>query len=271
MNILLYSKAELEESAGDKSQQTLRLPLSDRRAEHLLKVLKVKVGAEVRIGEIAGGQGVAQVSEIVSDAIYLSFSPGRFFTESPSPLANLKLVVATPRPQSAKKLLRFVAETGISEICFINSARVEQSYFSSQLWQAENLLKELLSGLEQVKCTVLPGVRLEKEMGVADFCRQEELAKLRYKFLAHPLPEANNTQLLREVFQARVKPESEAERGKIILALGPEGGWIEPEVEEFKRYGFNLLSPGPRTYRLETAVSILSAQLMLLEQSAAKP
>ena len=49
--------------------------------------------------------------------------------------------------------------------------------------------------------------------------------------------------------------------GDIVLAIGPEGGWIPYEVEKFTAAGLQPVQLGERILRVETAVSALLARL----------
>ncbi|MFA6465072.1 MAG: RsmE family RNA methyltransferase, partial [Desulfurivibrionaceae bacterium] len=53
---------------------------------------------------------------------------------------------------------------------------------------------------------------------------------------------------------------------RAILAIGPEGGWVDFEVQHFKEQGFMAFSLGARILRVDTAVPALLAQLSLLRQ-----
>ena len=63
MNIVLLDAAEASAS-GD-------LTLSDHRARHLLKILKVKPGSSVRVGLVDGAQGRAEVTSIEGHRVQL--------------------------------------------------------------------------------------------------------------------------------------------------------------------------------------------------------
>ena len=44
---------------------------------------------------------------------------------------------------------------------------------------------------------------------------------------------------------------------KIVIAVGPEGGWDDQEVHQLLSKGFSLVSLGPRILRTDMAVSVL--------------
>lgn len=52
-----------------------------------------------------------------------------------------------------------------------------------------------------------------------------------------------------------------AERERLLLAVGPEGGWTEEEVELLESRGFRRRSLGPRILRTDTATVALLARL----------
>ena len=52
--------------------------------------------------------------------------------------------------------------------------------------------------------------------------------------------------------------------GRTILAVGPEGGWVDFEIEKFVEQSFVPVSMGERVLRTDTAVVGLLSQLMVL-------
>jgi RsmE family RNA methyltransferase len=52
--------------------------------------------------------------------------------------------------------------------------------------------------------------------------------------------------------------------GRTLLAVGPEGGWVDFEIEKFVEQSFVPVSMGARVLRTDTAVVALLAQLMVL-------
>jgi 16S rRNA (uracil1498-N3)-methyltransferase len=59
----------------------------------------------------------------------------------------------------------------------------------------------------------------------------------------------------------KLKKQSGA--SKVAIFIGPEGGWNDTEVEQFRKHGVNILSLGEATLRAETA-AIVAATLFLL-------
>ena len=53
--------------------------------------------------------------------------------------------------------------------------------------------------------------------------------------------------------------------GRTLLAVGPEGGWVDFEIDKFIEHSFLPISMGKRVLRTDTAVVSLMAQLMMLQ------
>ncbi len=49
--------------------------------------------------------------------------------------------------------------------------------------------------------------------------------------------------------------------GPCVLAIGPEGGWIQAELDSLARAGFRQVDLGPRILRVETALAALVGRL----------
>ena len=52
-----------------------------------------------------------------------------------------------------------------------------------------------------------------------------------------------------------------------FIAIGPESGWSEKEVEQFTELGFRRFSLGERIFRVETALTYLLGQIDLIRRS----
>lgn len=235
MNLLLFT--------GLDRTGTQEIQVKDRRLNHLIEVHKAQVGDQVRVGEVGGKIGSGEILEISAEIAKLKID----LTESPPDKHSVKLILALPRPKMLRRILRTIAELGVSELHLINSYRVEKSYWQSPVLEAQQIQQYLLQGIEQSKDTVVPTVMTHKRFKpfVEDELPQMLLGK--NALLAHPgdYPRA---------------PYGPCEN--MTLVIGPEGGFIPYEVEKLQRAGCNTVSLGPRILRVENAVNALLGRLL---------
>lgn len=234
MNLLLFS-------AADRAEDGL-VHITGRRLQHLLEVHGKDSGESVRVGEINGGMGTAQILSIDTRRAVLQ----PILNQTPPAKLPLVLVLALPRPKMLRRILRAVAEFGVAELHLIHSYRVEKSYWQTPVLKAETIRDYLLQGLEQSRDTVLPAVTCHRRF--KPFVEDELPALLagRRALLAHPgdYPEC---------------PQGIS--GKTLLVIGPEGGFIPYEVDKLQQAGCEAVSLGPRILRVENAVTSLLGRL----------
>lgn len=216
--------------------------LSGRQYKHMTEIQTVNIGDIMRVGKLDGLIGNGEVIKIENDSIYIKVE----LSETPPEKLPLKLILAMPRPKALKRILQDSATLGVSEIYIIKTWRVEKSYWSSPVLEEENIIEELILGLEQGKDTKLPKV---------------EIVKLFKPFVEDRLPEIiNGTKAL----VAHPHNASECPRNidtAVTLAIGPEGGFIEYEIEKLKSIGFESVSFGRRIMRVETAIAYIMGRL----------
>ncbi len=242
MNLLLLEPGEI--SAGG----TVRL--AGRRAEHLLKVLRVEPGRELRLGIVGGGRGTGRVTSVKGSEVELAAE----VDDEPPPPPWIDLIVALPRPAVLHRLLQNAAAMGVGRLDLTAAWRVEKSFFGSPALAEDAIRRHLLLGAEQGMVTRLPEVRLHRLL--VPFVRElEARSDPPHGLLAHPGAA--------EPFEA-VFPGS----GRIEIAIGPEGGWIDREVATFRAAGFAPFSLGPWILRSEAAVTSALAQAELLRRLA---
>ncbi len=236
MNIIL-----LEDTQFISEHEALATP---RQSTHIKQILKSASGDRVSIGRLGGALGSATVhwqddrctlAEVTLD------------TPPPSPLP-LSLILAMPRPQMLKRILQTVSMFGVSRLYLIQTARVEKSFWSSPSATEAAMREQLLLGLEQAKATQLPQIHTFRRFRefVEDHC--PGLTAGHRNILAHPGPYPFCP--------------SGVSASPLTLAVGPEGGFNEFEVERFIAGGFEPVQFGPRILKVETAVTALLARLM---------
>lgn len=246
MNLLLLEAAEL---AADGTAR-----LADRRARHVLEVLRAAPGDRIQVGVLGGRMGEAQI--LAASAAEVVLAPD--LDRDPPPPAPVALLLALPRPKILRKVLAATASMGVKRLVLLGSWRVEKSYWSSPLLAPEAMREHLLLGLEQGRDTILPEVTVRRLF--KPFV-EDELAAMfpePARLLAHPVGAA--------------PLETLAPRGpRAALAIGPEGGWTAYEAGALVDRGFAPFSLGPRVLRVDTAVPYAVGQVELWLRRGARP
>ncbi|HUJ60507.1 MAG TPA: RsmE family RNA methyltransferase [Kofleriaceae bacterium] len=259
MNLLLVEAAELQ---GDV------VALDDRRADHLRRVLGVRIGQAVRAGVIGGGVGTAEVIADTGTALSLRLA----IVEPAPPQLEVELVLAVPRPKVVSRVIEACAAFGVRRIDLTNAWRVDKSYLASPRLAPAALAHAARLGAEQGATTQLPELCVHRRLMAlldARFAGRGDATRL----VAHPGAPTNarpGRAGPRSAAEGRrgVMIEQVARGGPVVLAIGPEGGWIERELDTLIARGFQPVSLGSPILRVETAVAAALAQLTLLQRLA---
>jgi 16S rRNA U1498 N3-methylase RsmE len=293
VNLLLIEPAEL--SRDDTC--TVR----DRRADHLRSVLGVTVGARVRAGITGGRLGTAEILADDGAAITLRLA----LTEPPSLPLAVELVLAIPRPKVLSRVIEAAASFAVARILLTNAWRVDKSYLSSPRLAPDALALAARLGAEQGATTHVPEIAVHRRLMTLLDERWPALAApasppsasspssalpalpaLRSsapsRSSASPAlptslaslaslasPSARPAALKLIAHPGAPPIEAAVPRAApVVLAIGPEGGWIEREVETLIARGFTPVSIGAPILRVETAVAAALGQLLVIHRLA---
>ena len=162
-----------------------------------------------------------------------------------------------PRRQVLARVLQLAACMGVRRVDLVNAWRVDKSHLASHALAPAAMRHNLVLGCEQGGSTRLPRIALHRLL--MPFVRGplgERLARGATRpIIAHP-------RAAMALEQAVPPGASES----VILAIGPERGFIEREVETFAALGFAPVALGARVLRVETALTAALAQLELLRR-----
>jgi RsmE family RNA methyltransferase len=129
-----------------------------------------------------------------------------------------------------------------------NASKVERYYFDSHVLNPAFVRGQLIEGLQQAGDTRLPEFTIHKRLKVFVEDELPPLAPEGARLIA--FPGAGPT-------IADVLAQSAARR--VLLAVGPEGGWTTHEHELLQRHGFCPVTMGSRILRTDTACAALLA------------
>ncbi len=234
MNLILFS---------DKDRiDANTLLFKDHRHRHIKNILKPKAGDTLSVGEINGLIGQGKVEYINESEVRLTCH----LSEQPTAPLPLTVVLALPRPKMLRRILKNIAELGVKRIALIHSNKVEKSYWQSPFVKADNINSYFLEGLSQSKDTRVPIITMHNRFRPFAEDVLPSLLTERQGFIAHP-------------YSTQPMPAPSCKERVIII--GPEGGFDAFEVDLIKAQGVESISMGRRIYRVENAVTLLSAYL----------
>jgi 16S rRNA (uracil1498-N3)-methyltransferase len=136
-----------------------------------------------------------------------------------------------------------IAALGVGQIVLTNAERVERNYFDTHVLSPACYRPLLIEGLQQARDTRLPKVTVHRQFRVLVEDHLDGLAGHSCRIVADPRAGA-------APFDAAVRAGS-GER--LLLAVGPEGGWNAFELALLESHGFTRVAMGPRTLRSDTA------------------
>jgi RsmE family RNA methyltransferase len=171
----------------------------------------------------------------------------------PEAAAPLDILLALPRPVVFKRIIRHLTTLGVQRVFVVNAAKVEKSYWQSSVVTEDGWRRYVREGLEQAVDTRLVDVTFHR--GFRPFI-QEVIPEIKYRYAQMLVAHPESTGDVTSIYKAGKKPA--------LLAIGPEGGWNEYELEQMRTQGFDRFSLGSRILGVETAVTAVHASITLL-------
>lgn len=208
------------------------------RARHIREVLHAGAGDTVRVGVLDGPAGEGAVESVDRDEVLLRC---RFAATAPPPAPPVDLLLAVPRPKVLNRLWAQLAAVGVGRIMLTNAEKVERMYFDTHVLDEAHRRARLIEGLAQARDTRLPQVSVHRRLKVLVEDELDELCGGAARVVADAS------------FDGPPAAAIPAEAGRVVVAVGPEGGWTPYELDLLARHGFRGFGLGPRTLRADTA------------------
>lgn len=241
MNLLLL---EHDEVAADGTAR-----LTGPRAAHLIGVLKVAPGRTVRVGLADGPKGAGRVTRVGSADVGLHC----VFEETVPERPPVDVLLALPRPKVMRRLWAQLAALGVGRITLVNAWKVERMYFDTHVLTPELYRPLLIEGLQQARDTRVPEVRIGRRFSaLMNEMDSQTGSGGEARWLADPTAG-------RSPRQAVASRPAGAPLTRVLVAVGPEGGWTDRERASLEAHGFQGVSLGPRALRSDTACVALLA------------
>jgi 16S rRNA (uracil1498-N3)-methyltransferase len=207
---------------------------------HIKNVLRLKPGDKIRLFDGEGFEYEAIIRRFLANRIEIKIAhkfPGT--QESPVQIAVAQALL---KEKKMDRLLRHLCELGITQwIPFISERSVAQPGAKRLSVRAERWNKIIKESCKQCQRSKLPEIiKTLTFEDVLDYGRSCDLKIIFYE---------NASATLKSLMAPDPPPNAQ----KILLILGPEGGFSDQEIENARAAGCVIAGLGSRILRAETA------------------
>ena len=219
------------------------LTLPSDQAHYLRSVMRLSAGEEVILFNGQGGEFLCSIEQLTRDDPSVQIESHADLNREMA--TRVHIVQAACRSEKIESILQKATELGAASFTIVRSQRSTLKLDGPKLkkrlqrWQTI-----VIEAAEQSGRTIVPEV-----------CWLNALKNVSTQGLAftlHPEPEATSW---KEQNEAMLNADD------ITLAVGPEGGWSDQDIEALNAAGFSCLTFGPRIMRTETAAPALLAAI----------
>jgi 16S rRNA (uracil1498-N3)-methyltransferase len=220
-----------DEVAGDHAT------LFGSHADHLSRVLRARIGQEF---DIAAGDEVrrGRITHIQPDRI--EFELAEIVPVSSSP--RIKLALSIFKFDRMEWAIEKCTELGVARIVPVIASRTESHLAVAALKRVERWQRLVRQAAEQSRRVSPPEVSQPTKLKEA-IALQGSTRIL--------LSESEQHFALKDALQSATSD--------VVLVLGPEGGWTDSEVDQFRAAGWSSASLGDTILRAETAAIAATA------------
>lgn len=227
-----------------------RAALIGEHAAHLARVLRAQVGQQFDIA----ADGVVRRGRVVSvDGQRVEFELGE--EVETAPVARVTLALAIFKFDRMEWAIEKCTELGVAGLVPFAAKRTDAHLAAAAGKRVERWRRLAREASEQARRVAPPEV--------ADPVRLHEVLALPGE-LRIVLSEVETGASLRELCGALSKSSEQRSAGgsSLLLAVGPEGGWTNEELQAFATAGWKSASLGATILRAETAAIAATAVVM---------
>ena len=226
-----------------------RITLDASESHHLVRVLRLGVGTRVRVFDGAAREYECEVASAQKGAVELSVLE-EITTRVESPL-RIVLAQALIKGDKFDWIIQKSTELGVTRVTPLATEHGDVHRIEGRA--AQRLTRWQRISLEALKqCGRRRLVEIGEPMSWSDYCSRDESA-LRLFFC-----ERGGRGIDRVAIGHSTPLES------VSIAIGPEGGWSEQEINFAVEHGFVPVLVGPRILRTETAAVVAVALVQYL-------
>jgi 16S rRNA (uracil1498-N3)-methyltransferase len=227
--------------ANIRNQAYVVLP--DDEAAHAARVLRKQVGDEIVVVDGEGGWYRVQLDQVGKRKASGVIVEARREVGEPNYSLRIGLALLKNRNRY-ETFLEKAVEMGVTEVVPLITQRTEKGSLKAE--RTHNLL---VAAMKQCGRSRL--VQLSEPMALGELLADEGAVT---KLIAHETVDPAHS--LWRILEAQ-------NTSSYSILIGPEGGFIEEEIEAARLAGFMPISLGPRRLRAETAAMVAASAVLL--------
>ena len=208
-----------------------RTRLGSDVAHHLREVLRAQVGDSIELFDGVGRWAKATVVTVDRSAVDVAIEERH--DEAPSGLRQVEIALSIPRGKRFDQVLEHGCELGVG---IISPIVFERSPPHAKSDRRDRWRRTCIAACGQCGRCTLPQLGAPQSL-------DEWLAQLEDSNCERWVAQPGGT------WQASNEPT----QAPALLVVGPEGGFVDHEVDALRQAGFQSLGIGPHVLRIETA------------------
>ena len=240
--------------APDLQAASTRVALPADEAEHLTRVLRLGVGADIRVFDGRGLEREARVVAASRRAVEVQV--GAAVVPAPEPRVRITLAHAVLKGDKTDTVFRDATTLGVAAFRPLLTARtdVPAAAFSSSR-RVERWGRIVAASVKQCGRAVLPDVAAPEPI---ETYLARDRPSMRLMFVEPGGPDGREAPLTGEALRALGVPSD------VHVLVGPEGGWAPDELELARDAGCLAVTLGRRVWRADVAPTIALGVLQFL-------
>ncbi len=231
----------LSVSNQKRKQEVQTVLLTEKETHHLKNVLRIKEGGMCLLFDREGNEFISRLERFLPEGS----SEARLLEPTSSQkeeLLQLTIAQAIPQDRKMDEIVRKSAELGIFELIPLVTERTVVRIAKDQVKKVHERWERIAEQtLKQSRLSKAP--RVESLVSFDSLC--SHFSNYDDIFLLHPSPDA---QPIRECI-----PSDKNQKNRVLLAIGPEGGFSPREVEQAKAKGARAIKMGRGILKTDTA------------------
>jgi 16S rRNA (uracil1498-N3)-methyltransferase len=226
-----------------------RVTLGGEEAHHLIHVLRAKAGLAVTLFDGIGSEFAARIERVGRTEVELAIEGCAAVNREPA--IELTLATALPKGDRQRWLVEKAVELGVRRLVPLHTER--------------SVAEPLEKALTRLRRTVIEASKQCGRNRLMEIAPPRDWTELCAEAGSISVTDPSRRRAVADpsgAIGARAWCESlpnAAEVRSVLVAVGPEGGWTDSELELARTHGWDVLSLGPRTLRVETAAVALAA------------